>query len=413
MELPLKQIIKHRDLQIREQIDMNRVSFLEDVYEGWDPLLVYKVDSKYYLADGYHRITAAERMNLDKINTEIIEGTFHDALIAAIQANSAHRGLPLTVKERNHAAELLLITHTNWSLRRIAEIVGISPTTASSIREKLISDGQISHLSKTIGKDNKEYPIEVSKLDTSESDNELKIKPWAGKIECPADALDILPSEPKEHYDLIVTDPPYYITDRQDDSFPNLIEYLKWTSKWLSLAMPLLKSTGRLYICFSYQHLFTALPLMRKTIQKVTKLYPFTFGCPIIWHHANTISAAHNQKEYKPAYDVVLYWYGTDAPHLIADDAYTGDERGNVWNIAVPQSNFHEGKFHKFQKPLELIERIIKGSTRAGDKVLDPFSGSGTTAVACVNLGRDYKIIEKDETNLSVIEERLTKAYGI
>lgn len=421
IELNLKQIIKHRDLQIRDQIDMNRVSFLEDVYEGWDPLLIYKVDSKYYLADGYHRITAAERLNLDKVNVEVVEGTFHDALIAAIKANSVHRGMPLTLKERKHAAELLLITNTNWSNVRIAEIAGISDPSVLKIRTGLENQNIIKPTEVRLGKDGVEQAgnKQVVKITTDEIiENEIPPNPWEGKVLCPADSLDILPSEPKEHYDLIVTDPPYFITNREDDSFPSLIEYLKWTSKWLSLAIPLLKPTGRIYICFSYQHLTTALPLMRKTVQKVTKLYPFTFGCPIIWHHPNTISAAHNQKEYKPAYDVVLYWYGPEAPNLIADDAYTGDERGNVWNsdnlwnIAVPQSNFNEGKFHKFQKPLNLIDRIIRGSTRAGDKVLDPFAGSGTTAVACVALGRDYKIIEKNPDCLEIIEQRLTKAYG-
>lgn len=407
--LKLKQIIKHRDLQVREQIDMNRVEFLEEVYEAWDPLLVFKVGDKFYLSDGYHRITAAERLRLETVRVVIEEGTFEDALLAGIEANSAHRGMPLTLKERRHAAELVLKTHTNWSDPRIAELVGLSHTKVAEIRMELVARGEISQVAIRVGKDGKERPSQLAKVASSEPKPEPN--PWDGKVLCPADAFDILPDEPKRHYDLILTDPPYNITDQE--GFPNLETYLEFTKKWLLLVCPLIKPSGRLYVCFSYQHLLDALPVMRETVDVATKLYPFTFGGPIIWHHANTISAAHNQKEYKPTYDIILYWYGPEAPPLIADDAYTGDERGAVWSIAVPQSNFAEGKWHKFQKPLELVERIIKGATHAGDRVLDPFAGSGTTGVACIRLGRDYKIIEKDPNYLNVIEKRLRDAYGI
>lgn len=413
--LKLKQIIKHRDLQVREQLDMNRVEFLTEVFEGWDALLVYRVDGKYYLADGYHRITAAERLGLEVINAEVVEGTFEDALLAGIEANSQHRGLPLTLKERKRAAELLLKTHANWSNRRIAKIAGLSEGQLRNLRSSLENQGIIQPVEKRVGADGKEYPghIDPVKMTGSEGEEpepEPEPPPWEGKLLCPADALELLPQEPKQHYDLILTDPPYNITE--GEGFPDMESYLKFTSEWLLLALPLLKLSGRLYVCFSYQHLLRGLPVMHEAIRIATELYPFTFGPPIIWHHANTISAAHNQREYKPTYDVILYWYGPDAPPLIADDAYTGDERGAVWNIAVPQSNFTEGKWHKFQKPLELIDRIIKGATRVGDRVLDPFAGSGTTAVACVRSGRDYKIIEKDPKYLSVIEQRLTQAYG-
>lgn len=417
--LKLKDIIKHRDLQIRDQLDLNRVSFLEDVIEGWDPLLVYKVDSKYYLTDGFHRITAAERKQLENVNCQIVEGTFQDALIAAIKANSSHRGLPLTLKERHRAAELLLKTHTNWSNRRIAEIVGLSEHAVRLSRTELESKGIINTNEKRLGKDNIEQSSQ-KKVGNIPTETEISRKtPWDGKVECPKDALDVLKTEKRSFYDLILTDPPYNITEQANDHFADTEEYLNFMRGWLLLAMPLLKTSGRLYICFSYQHMLEALPIMREAVEVASKLYNFTFGCPIVWYHPNTISAAHNQKEYKPAYDFVFYWYGPDAPNLVADDAYMGDERANVWllgnnviNAAVPQSNFHEGKFHKFQKPLELFERIIKGSTRAGDKVLDPFAGSGTTAVACVNLGRDYKIIEKDINCLEIIESRLKKVYG-
>jgi len=67
-----------------------------------------------------------------------------------------------------------------------------------------------------------------------------------------------------------------------------------------------------------------------------------------------------------------------------------GDERFDVWTIAIPQSNFTDKKIHPFQKPIALLERIVGIGSSEGDLVLDPFSGSGTTALACKNLNRNF-----------------------
>jgi len=221
--LKLKQIIKHRDLQIRDSLDMSRIEFLVEVYKGWDPLLVYRVNNKFYLADGYHRITAAERLGLETIDAEVVDGAFEDALLAGIEANSQHRGLPLTLKERRRAAELLLKIHTNWSDRRIAQKVGLSQPKVGQIRAELVSRGEISDVSKRIGEDGKEYPAQVIKIITSETQPEPEPSPppWKDKVFCPADAFEVLPKEPKQHYDLILTDPPYNITE--DEGFSERI----------------------------------------------------------------------------------------------------------------------------------------------------------------------------------------------
>lgn len=70
---------------------------------------------------------------------------------------------------------------------------------------------------------------------------------------------------------------------------------------------------------------------------------------------------------------------------------------------------------HPTIKPLPMIERIIKNSSKEGDLILDPFSGSGTTAIACARLKRDFICIEKNETFYKKSIERLEeeKKQGI
>lgn len=63
--------------------------------------------------------------------------------------------------------------------------------------------------------------------------------------------------------------------------------------------------------------------------------------------------------------------------------------------------------FHPTQKPVKLLEYLIKTYTNEGDTVLDPCAGSGTTAIACMNTGRNYIVIEKDETIYSKMIERI------
>jgi site-specific DNA-methyltransferase (adenine-specific) len=69
--------------------------------------------------------------------------------------------------------------------------------------------------------------------------------------------------------------------------------------------------------------------------------------------------------------------------------------------------NDHHGYVHPTQKPLFLIQKLIELVTNPGDLVLDPFAGSGTTALACKELNRNYICIEKEREYVDIIHQRL------
>lgn len=80
----------------------------------------------------------------------------------------------------------------------------------------------------------------------------------------------------------------------------------------------------------------------------------------------------------------------------------TNKKGGNVWRspgFAAGASKTNGAKVHDTQKTLEIIEKIVLSGSRAGDLVVDPFAGSGTTAVICRKTGRDYICFELDEDN--------------
>lgn len=81
---------------------------------------------------------------------------------------------------------------------------------------------------------------------------------------------------------------------------------------------------------------------------------------------------------------------------------------GNVWVYTAPQYNsLSDKQIHSAQKPVMLIERLIRLSTNEGDVVLDPFMGSGTTAVACIISNRKYIGYELDKNNYKLSNERI------
>ena len=77
----------------------------------------------------------------------------------------------------------------------------------------------------------------------------------------------------------------------------------------------------------------------------------------------------------------------------------------NIWNYSIEHDIDHPTP-----KPVKLIENIINHSSNKGDLILDPFLGSGTTAIACINTGRHYIGIEKDEGYFNIANERINKA---
>ena len=84
--------------------------------------------------------------------------------------------------------------------------------------------------------------------------------------------------------------------------------------------------------------------------------------------------------------------FGDGPQHLVA---YNGDN-----------------EFHPTQKPLVVIEWLVKGVSTTGDAVCDPFMGSGTTGVACVNLGRSFIGIERDVKYFDVARRRISEALA-
>lgn len=235
--------------------------------------------------------------------------------------------------------------------------------------------------------------------------NEMRTAP---KAELPAnitllegDLFDLIDQIPDDGIDLLNTDPPYMVLGDDWDQFDSKEAFLEFTERWLIAVMPKVKKSGRVYVSFAqwYQYEFWE-------ILKRNDFFGFTFKQNLIWYYKNN-NQPSNRKEYRYMYEPIFYLYGPEAPALnFTPDTY-GETQQNVWEIATPQSNFKEGKFHSAQKPVELYRRIIKTGSRDGETVLDCFAGSGTTGVVCKDEKRNCILIERDQDNINVIKSRL------
>lgn len=237
------------------------------------------------------------------------------------------------------------------------------------------------------------------------------------------DALEVLSQIPDESIDLIFVDPPYNIGKDfagRKDKWKTEEDYLNWCYQWIDLCIIKLKPTGAFYVMTSTQFM----PFFDLYIrQKMTIL------SRIVWTYDS--SGVQAKKYFGSLYEPILFCVkNKDNYTFNADDimveAKTGSKRklidyrknppqpyknekvpGNVWDFCRVRYRMEEYENHPTQKPVCLLERIIKASSNEGDVVLDPFSGTFTTGFVAKKFNRNFIGIEIQEDYYKIGLRRL------
>ncbi|MDR1291660.1 MAG: adenine-specific DNA-methyltransferase [Planctomycetaceae bacterium] len=244
------------------------------------------------------------------------------------------------------------------------------------------------------------------------------------------DSLEILSYEVSDDsVDLIFVDPPYNIGKNfngHKDKWATGDDYLEWCYKWIDLCINKLKSCGSMYIMTSTQFMPYFDIFVRKRMTILSRL---------VWYYDSSGVQAKNY--YGSMYEPILFCvknpddYTFNANDILIE-AKTGAKRklidyrknppqvynsekvpGNVWEFARVRYRMDEYENHPTQKPVALLERIIKASSNVGDLVLDPFSGTFTTSFVAQQLGRKSIGIElqEDYVKIGLRRLRLTDEY--
>jgi DNA modification methylase len=149
----------------------------------------------------------------------------------------------------------------------------------------------------------------------------------------------------------------------------------------------LIMTKGACYVCMSSSELHT---LQKAWLDAGGKWSTF-----VIWaKNSFTLGRADYQRQYEP----ILYGWKQGSDHFWCGDR----DQADVWFYNKPRVN----DLHPTMKPVELVERALKNSSKSRDIVLDLFGGSGTTAIACEKTNRHARLMELDPKFVDVIVKR-------
>lgn len=235
-----------------------------------------------------------------------------------------------------------------------------------------------------------------------------------GHIIYNGDAIQVLESKIEDKsIDLIFVDPPYNIGkdfNGRKDKWNTDQEYLDWCYRWIDLCLRKLKDNGSFYVMTSTQFIPYFDLYLRDKISILSR---------IIWSYDSSGVQAKNY--FGSMYEPILFCVKNSKNYTfnsedILVEAKTGAKRklidyrknppqpyntekvpGNVWDFPRVRYRMAEYENHPTQKPIALLERIIKASSNEGDLVLDPFSGTFTTSFVAKSLNRKSIGIEIDE----------------
>ncbi|MGK7955401.1 MAG: site-specific DNA-methyltransferase [Crocosphaera sp.] len=283
------------------------------------------------------------------------------------------------------------------------------------------------------------------------------------------DCLEILQELPNKSIDLIILDPPYWkvVQQKWDYEWPTEEDYQKWCLQWLPEIARVIKLSGSLYLFGYLRNLFylyepiinlgfnfrqqiiidkgmkaiggratknykmfpnvtesllffiyNSRPFIKQFLKQRQKELGLTAleintrlgvksnggGMWSLYTGNNILAQVPTKEMWEKLQDVLDFNYPYE------DISATFNiEMGvtDVWN----DINFYEEKrLHPTQKPVKLIERIIRASSHENMIVLDPFMGSGSTVIACLNLNRHYIGIEKEQKYIDKIKIRISNS---
>ena len=241
----------------------------------------------------------------------------------------------------------------------------------------------------------------------------------SSKLYC-GDSIKTLRKLQEKSIDMIFADPPYFLSNDgitcsngkmvsvnkgEWDKSKGFNEDVKFHKKWLKECDKVLKDDGSIWISGTYhcihQITYILLSMGYYIINEVTWFKPNAapnLGCRCLTASHETLIWAKKNKKARHTFN-----------YDIAKEINGGKQMRSVWEIATtPKSEKLNGS-HPTQKPLKLMERIIRISTNPGDIILDPFCGSSSTGVAANKLDRKYIGIDISEEFLEISKNRLEK----
>jgi len=237
------------------------------------------------------------------------------------------------------------------------------------------------------------------------------------------DCIELMRQLDDECIDLIFADPPYFLQLRGElyrtnqtkvdavtdewDKFQGFDEYDEFTYNWLKECRRVLKKDGTIWVIGSYHNIFR--------VGKIMQDLGYWILNDIIWVKSNPMPNFKGTR-FNNAHETLIWAAKSEDAkytfHYKALKTYNDDKQmRSDWYLPICNGNerikVNGKKAHSTQKPEELLFRIILSTSNAGDIVLDPFMGSGTTGAVAKMLHRNFIGFEKEEEYVRIAADRI------
>ena len=244
------------------------------------------------------------------------------------------------------------------------------------------------------------------------------------------ECIRVLSKLPKEKVDLVLTDPPYnasngginlpnnktggayYKVNEEWDKFETYEDYLEFTREWITEVDRVLKPKGSIMVCCSFHNLSEVILALKEKKYKFLNL--------ITWKKTNPMPSITRRTLTYSTEFVVWFAKGSKWQFNYKDmKKYNqGKQLRDVWEFSICNGGERikrkDGRAaHPTQKPLELFKRLIEMSSEKRQIVLDPFIGSGTTAIAAEELKRRWIGIDNNKEYIKLANLRIRKCGSL
>ena len=242
------------------------------------------------------------------------------------------------------------------------------------------------------------------------------------------DVFRVVQFLPSAFVDLLIVDPPYNLSkDFHGHHFRQSSQeaYAQYTKSWVEAMLPLLKADASIYVCCDWYSSMVIGPVLSEYFHvqnRISWQREKGRGAKSNWKNAmEDIWFCTKSKEYYFDVDGVKVRRQVRAPYRqdgipkdweeTPEGNFRNTYPSNFWDdISVPYWSMPENTDHPTQKPEKLLAKLILASSRPGDMVLDPFLGSGTTAVTAKKLDRHFVGIEQNPLYCCWAQKRLALA---
>ncbi len=239
----------------------------------------------------------------------------------------------------------------------------------------------------------------------------------------PGDCVSVLNGLPEKSVDLIFADPPYNLqlqqtlwrpnmtkvdaVDDEWDRFASLAEYDQFTRDWLGACRQVLKDTGTIWVIGTYHNIFRVGAVMQDLGYWTLNSIEWIKQNPMPNFRGVRFTNAHETLIWAQKEQGARYTFNHHAMKALNDDLQMRSD----WYLPICSGSerikVNGQKAHSTQKPEALLYRVILSSSNAGDVVLDPFFGTGTTGAVAKKLNRHWIGIEKNEAYVKIAKERI------